>query len=57
MWSKSLEGLEEMWAQGRIETKRDGTPRLDGEKVYLDESPRKPLQNIWTDIPRIANTS
>lgn len=57
MWSKSLEGLEEMWAQGRIETKRDGTPRLDGEKVCLDESPRKPLQNIWTDIPRIANTS
>ena len=57
MWSKSLEVMEEMWAQGRIETKRDGTPRLDGEKVYLDESLGKPLQNIWTDIPRIANTS
>ena len=52
-----LEQLESWWAEGRIECKRDGTPRLDGLKVYLDESEGKPLQNIWTDIPRIPNTS
>lgn len=26
-------------------------------KVYLDESPGQPVQTIWTDIPRIGNTS
>ena len=25
--------------------------------MYLDEAKGKPLQNLWTDIPRIANTS
>ena len=56
-WGYKLEQLEEWWAQGLIQTKKDGTPRMDGLKVYLDESEGKPLQNIWTDIPRIANTS
>jgi DNA modification methylase len=56
-WGYKLDQLEEWWAQGRIKTKRDGTPRLDGLVVYLDEAEGKPLQNIWTDIPRIGNTS
>ena len=56
-WGYSLEHLEQWWTEGRIHTKRDGTPRTDGLKVYLDESGGKPLQNIWTDIPRIPNTS
>ena len=30
---------------------------MDGMKRYLDESQGKPLQNIWTDILRIPNTS
>ena len=30
---------------------------MDGLKVYLDDTQGKPLQNIWTDIPRIPNTS
>ena len=30
---------------------------MDGLKVYLDESPGKPLQNIWVDIARVPNTS
>ena len=30
---------------------------MDGLKVYLDEAEGKALQNIWTDIPRISNTS
>ncbi len=30
---------------------------MDGLKVYLDESKGKPLINICTDVPRIANAS
>ena len=56
-WGYRVEQLEEWWAEGRIQTKRDGTPRLDGLKVYLDESAGKALQNVWTDISRIPNTS
>ena len=56
-WGYRLEQLEQWWAEGRIQVKRDGTPRTDGLKVYLDEAGGKPLQNVWTDIPRIPNTS
>ena len=56
-WGYRLEQLEQWWAEGRIQTKRNGSPRTDGLKVYLDEAVGKPLQNIWTDIPRIPNTS
>ena len=49
--------MEQWWAEGRILTKADGTPRTDGLKVYLDEKEGKPLQSVWTDIPRIPNTS
>ena len=56
-WGYNLEQLEAWWHEGRIRTKSDGTPRMDGLKVYLDETRGKPLQNIWTDISRIPNTS
>lgn len=56
-WGYRLEQLEEWWKEGRIQTKKDGLPRMDGLKVYLDESPGKPSTNIWTDIPRIGNTA
>lgn len=56
-WGYRLEQLEKWWSEGRILTKKDGTPRMDGLKVYLDEMPGKPLQSVWTDIPRIPNTS
>ena len=56
-WGYRREQLEEWWAAGRIQAKRNGAPRLDGLKVYLDEAPGKPLQNIWTDIRRVGNTS
>ncbi len=56
-WGYSEEQLEKWWTEGKILTKRDGTPRMDGLKVYLDEMPGKPLQSVWTDISRIANTS
>ncbi|MCO6433801.1 site-specific DNA-methyltransferase [Nitrosomonas nitrosa] len=56
-WGYPLEKLEELWAQGRILTKQDGTPRLDGLKVYLDETKGKPLTTLWSDVSRIGNTS
>ena len=56
-WGYRLEQLETWWDEGRIHTKRDGTPRMDGLKVYLEDSPGKRLQNVWTDVPRIPNTS
>ena len=56
-WGASLEQLERWYTEGRILLKRDGTPRLDGLKVYLDELPGKQIPAIWTDVPRIGNTS
>jgi len=56
-WRYSRERLEEMYAAGRIALKKDGTPRLDGRKMYLDEHPGAKVQNILTDIQRIGNTA
>ena len=56
-WGYTKEQLEEWWDAGKILTKSDGTPRLDGLKVYLDEMPGQLLQSVWTDVERIANTS
>ena len=56
-WGASLEQLEKWYSEGRILLKKDGTPRLDGLKVYLDELPGKQISSIWSDIPRIGNTS
>ncbi|MFA7059935.1 MAG: site-specific DNA-methyltransferase [Pedobacter sp.] len=56
-WGYPLEKLEELWSQGRILTKQDGKPRLDGLKVYLDETKGKPLTTLWDDVGRIGNTS
>ena len=56
-WGFSEEQLEQLWEQGLILTKQDGTPRLDGRKVFLDEKKGKPLGSVWGDIERIGNTS
>jgi site-specific DNA-methyltransferase (adenine-specific) len=56
-WGYTLEQLETWWAEGRILKKKDGTPRLDGLKVFLADMPGKSLQSIWNDVPRISNTS
>lgn len=56
-WGLSHEELEELLTKGLILTKKDGTPRLDGKKVYLDEMPGKLLTTNWTDIDRVGNTS
>lgn len=56
-WGASIEQLEAWWEQGLILTKKDGTPRLDGRKVYLDEKPGKQTDSLWTDIQRVGNTA
>jgi site-specific DNA-methyltransferase (adenine-specific) len=56
-WGASLEQREEWWDAGLILTKKDGTPRLDGRKVFLDEKPGKQADTIWTDILRVGNTA
>jgi DNA modification methylase len=56
-WGYKLEQLEQWWAEGRIATKKDFTPRQDGLIVYLDTAKGQTPQSIWTDVPRIANTS
>lgn len=56
-WGLSYEELEKLWEQGRILTRKDGVPRLDGKKVYLDEMPGKPVTTNWDDVERVGNTS
>ena len=57
-WGADLEQLEEWWAEGKILLKRDGTPRLDGLKTYLDDTKGgKRLTANWNDIGRVGNTS
>ncbi len=52
-----IDELEHFWADGLILVKKNGCPRMDGLKVYLDEKQGKPPQSVWSDIARIANTS
>jgi site-specific DNA-methyltransferase (adenine-specific) len=56
-WGYTKEQLEKWWSEGRIACKKDGTPRMDGLIVYLDDMKGKPVQDVWTDIDRISNTS
>ncbi|MDD3183609.1 MAG: site-specific DNA-methyltransferase, partial [Alphaproteobacteria bacterium] len=56
-WGASLEQLEKWWEEGRILVKRDGTPRLDGLKIYLDETKGNPVSALWDDIGRVGNTA
>ena len=56
-WRYSYEELERLWAEGRILTKQDGTPSLAGHITYLDEMDDPKIQNLWTDIERLANNS
>ena len=51
-WRYGLVELDELWANGRILTTRDGRPRKDGLIEYLDEAKAvgPALQDLWTDI-------
>lgn len=53
-----MDQLEAWWDEGKILLKRNGAPRLDGLKTYLDETKGgKRLTTNWNDIGRVANTS
>lgn len=56
-WGMSLAERERLWAAGMILTRKDGSPRLDGRKVWLDEKQGVPVSDVWNDVPRIGNTS
>lgn len=56
-WMWSIEEMERLYDQGLILLKKDGTPRKDGYKVYLENMQGKALTDLWNDIPRIGNTS
>ena len=56
-WRFGLDELERLYADGRILLRRDGCPRKDGLKEYLHESRGAAVQDLWTDISRIPNTS
>ena len=49
-WSRTPADLEQLFAEGRILLKKDGSPRLDGLKVYLSDTAGPPAQDIWSDI-------
>ncbi len=57
VWGASLEQLEQWWAEGRILKTKDGRPRLDGYKMYLEEAKGRPVTSCWTDLDRVGNTS
>jgi len=55
-WAKTKENMDELEAQGRIHwpKKKGGMPRL---KVYPEDVPGVPIQDIWTDIKTMHNLS
>jgi DNA modification methylase len=56
-WAASIEQLEKWYREGKILVKKDGSPRMDGHKIFLDETKGKRMIDLWTDIERIGNTS
>lgn len=56
-WGYDKDTLERLLSEGRILLKKDGSPRMDGLKIYFDETKGKPCGTNWTDIARIGNTS
>jgi DNA modification methylase len=53
-WACSKEQMGKYEAQGRIAYSKNDYPRL---KIYLDEMPGVPLQDIWTDIRPVQSQS
>lgn len=49
-WRFGIDELERLYGLGRILLQRDGRPRKDGLKEYLDPNGGAVLQDIWTDI-------
>lgn len=56
-WGSTEEKLEEMLDAGLIELARDGSAKMRGLKVFLDEAKGTPVTANWNDIIRVGNTS
>ena len=57
VWGMDYDQLEDLYKRGLILLRKDGVPRLDGYKVYLEDKKGTPLTNIWDDVDRVGNTS
>lgn len=57
VWGMSFDELERLYLSGQILLRKDGVPRLDGYKVYLDDKKGTQLTNIWDDVDRVGNTA
>ena len=49
-WAWDQEGIDRLLAEGRFVFTRSGMPRY---KRYLDDTPGRPLTDVWTDISPI----
>jgi site-specific DNA-methyltransferase (adenine-specific) len=56
-WRYTRENMEDLYRQGRVRLKADGTANLNGFVRYLDEGQGQPVQDWWDDIPVIAAPS
>jgi len=56
-WGMNIQQLEDLWEKGLILVKKDGTPRLDGYKVFLKDKMGTPLTCTWDDVGRVGNTA
>lgn len=54
VWAHSQEEMEKLDKAGRIQYSKNGVPRL---RIFADEMPGVPLQDIWVDIPPIQSHS
>lgn len=51
-WAYSKDNLIEYWEQGKLKHRSTGMPRL---KLYADEMPGVPIQDLWTDIAPLSS--
>ena len=49
-WAWDQDKVDQLMSEGRIVFTRTGMPRY---KRYLDDTPGRPLTDVWTDIPPI----
>ncbi len=49
-WAYPIEKLEDFLAQGLILLQKEGRPRKDGLKKYLQDTTGAALQDLWTDL-------
>jgi adenine-specific DNA-methyltransferase len=57
VWGMDYDQLEDLYKRGLILLRKDGVPRLDGYKVYLEDKKGTSLTNLWDDVDRVGNTS